>query len=194
MHIFILYFTLQIQVVRNHPSYKRPTNGVVAIRDTTIPMNLALYLAESEQRTAAMITDVKIDGQLCRVALGVLVETLPNADPENVERVIQNLEMVSKKGLSSYLTRPTTDDILTTPSSSIVNPLFTPIPTTDSGPGFESLPGEEKESESEGMFRSFEPILERILDDTLMNMGVSLSWTKTPSYACNCKSPSLLWL
>ena len=186
---------LQIQVVRNHPSYKRPTNGVVAIRDTTIPMNLALYLAESEQRTAAMITDVKIDGQLCRVALGVLVETLPNADPENVEHVIQNLEMVSKKGLSSYLTRPTTDDILTpstatTPtSSSIVNPLFTPTPTTDSGPGFESSTGEE--SESEGMFRSFEPILERILDDTLMNMGVSLSWTKTPSYACNCKPPSL---
>jgi redox-regulated HSP33 family molecular chaperone len=68
-------------------------------------MNLGLYLAESEQRTAAMITDVNIDRNLCRYSLGILAEALPGADPENVEKCIKNLENIEKKGLYSYLIR-----------------------------------------------------------------------------------------
>lgn len=37
----------QIQVVRSHPTWKFPTNGIVALRDTKISLNLALYMAES---------------------------------------------------------------------------------------------------------------------------------------------------
>jgi len=64
---------------------------------------MALYLAESEQRTAAIITDVKVDGNLCRHALGVIVETLPGALPLNVEASIRNLETVERNGLRQYL-------------------------------------------------------------------------------------------
>ena len=61
---------LDLQVVRNHPTYKAPMNGIVLLRDTTVALNLALYMAESEQRSAVMITDIVIDGSLCRRALG----------------------------------------------------------------------------------------------------------------------------
>ena len=54
----------QVQVVRNHPTWKNPTNGIVALRDIQIPLNLAFYMAESEQRSAVLLTDVKIEGGL----------------------------------------------------------------------------------------------------------------------------------
>ena len=95
----------QVQVVRNHPYYKHPMSGITVMRDLSIPLNLGLYLAESEQRTAAIITDIKIDGFLCRCGLAVLVETLPGANPDNVEKAIQNLQAVEKRGLNTYLKR-----------------------------------------------------------------------------------------
>ena len=52
------YLYWKIQVTRNHPTWKRPQNGIVALRDTSVALNMALYLAESEQRLGAMITDV----------------------------------------------------------------------------------------------------------------------------------------
>lgn len=93
----------QLQIVRNHPSWKKPTNGIVLLRDTKLTLNLALYLSESEQRTAALLTDIKVTGNLCRYALGVMVERLPGATDENVEKGIANLEVVEKMGLRSYL-------------------------------------------------------------------------------------------
>jgi molecular chaperone Hsp33 len=95
----------QVQVVRNHPEWKNPSNGIVAARDMPIPTNLALYMAESEQRTAAMVTEVVIDGNLCRSALGIMVETLPGATEENVEASIKNIKHVQNKGLRTYLDR-----------------------------------------------------------------------------------------
>ncbi len=55
-------------------------------------------MAESEQRSAAIITDIKVEGNLCRHALGVMVERLPGASDENIETSISNLENVEKKG------------------------------------------------------------------------------------------------
>ena len=60
----------QIQITRNHPTWKMPQNGIVSLRETSIPLNLALYMAESEQRPSAILTDIKIEGNLCRYALG----------------------------------------------------------------------------------------------------------------------------
>ena len=60
----------QVQVVRNHPDFQKPQVGIVKMRDVDVSLNLALYLQESEQRTAAMITDVFVEGNLCRHALG----------------------------------------------------------------------------------------------------------------------------
>lgn len=93
----------QIQVVRNHPSWKAPSNGIVSLRETSIALNLALYMIESEQRLAAIITDVKIENGRCVHALGVMVERLPGATEENVETSIANLVAVDKKRLRSYL-------------------------------------------------------------------------------------------
>ena len=95
----------QIQVVRDHPSYRTPMNGIVALRDAPISLNLALYMAESEQRTAVLMTDVRVEGNLCRSALALMVERLPGASEENIERSIANLQEVEKKGLYSYLAR-----------------------------------------------------------------------------------------
>lgn len=60
---------------RNHPTWKFPTNGIVALRDAKIPLNLALYMVESEQRTSVLIADVHVDGTLCRHALGLCHNT-----------------------------------------------------------------------------------------------------------------------
>ena len=102
----------QIQVVRNHPTWKKPQNGIVALRDTKISLNLALYMVESEQRSAIMLTDIKVEGNLCRHALGVMVERLPGCTEENVEISIKNLEAVEKKGLRSFLDRTKEEIIL----------------------------------------------------------------------------------
>eukprot|EP00607_Mallomonas_marina_P009474 CAMPEP_0182420458 /NCGR_PEP_ID=MMETSP1167-20130531/5285_1 /TAXON_ID=2988 /ORGANISM="Mallomonas Sp, Strain CCMP3275" /LENGTH=316 /DNA_ID=CAMNT_0024596441 /DNA_START=97 /DNA_END=1048 /DNA_ORIENTATION=- len=130
----------QIQVVRNHPSWKYPTNGITLLRDTRIPLNLALYMAESEQRTTVLITDVRVDGSLCRHALGIMLERLPGATEENIEKSIQNLEEVEKKGLRAYLDR--TDE--------------------------ERKAEAEGEGPGDGSgFRSFEPVLGTMVDECL---------------------------
>jgi redox-regulated HSP33 family molecular chaperone len=48
----------QIQVLKNHPSYKQPTQGVVVIREADVPLNMALYVQGSEQRNVVFLTDV----------------------------------------------------------------------------------------------------------------------------------------
>lgn len=106
----------QIQVVRNHPVWKQPMNGIVDLRDAKISLNMALYMAESEQRSAAIITDVKVDGNLCRYALGVMVERLPGAIDTNIETSISNLEQVESKGLRTYLERTVEERLLDTDS------------------------------------------------------------------------------
>jgi len=95
----------QVQIVRNHPTWTTPQVGIVALRDTTIALNLALYMTESEQRSAFMLTDVRVEGNLCRHALAICVERLPGCTDENIELSIRNLEKVEKKGLRTYLER-----------------------------------------------------------------------------------------
>lgn len=147
----------QVQVVRNHPFWKSPMNGIVALRDAKVSLNLALYMAESEQRTCYLMTDVRVDGTLCRHALGIMVERLPGATDENIAMSVQNVEEVERKGLRSYLTR-TKDD-----------------PTTSA-----------TDASSDSEFRDFEPILGRVVDDCLANLGESFRFSKKPFYRCSC--------
>ena len=95
----------QVQIVRNHPSWKKPQVGIVALRDASVALNLALYMSESEQRSAFLLTDVSVEGSLCRHALAICVERLPGATEENIEQSIKNVEQVEKKTLRSYLAR-----------------------------------------------------------------------------------------
>ena len=153
----------QLQVVRNHPDFKQPQVGIVGLRDADISLNLAMYMQESEQKAAAIICDCLVEGGLCRHALAVIVERLPGVTDESIETSITNLGEVEKKGLRSYLTR-TADEIAQI----------------------------EKENQEKGvqgdMFRDFEPIMERILDDVMdgMDDGGTLRWTKNPSFRCSC--------
>eukprot|EP00981_Chlorochromonas_danica_P015165 scaffold10764_cov159-Ochromonas_danica.AAC.19 len=109
----------QLQVIRSHPLWKTPSTGVVALRDTSITMNLALYLAESEQRSAVLHTEVGVStsGQ-CDYALGVLVEKLPGASEENLEKAIANLQALQQRTLRSYL------DTSSEPLAKILDDIF----------------------------------------------------------------------
>lgn len=95
----------QVQVIRNHPFWKSPATGVVQLVNSSIATNLALYLTQSEQRKCALLCDVKVVDGVCKHALGVYVERLPNALDENVETAISNLENIQKKGLESYVSQ-----------------------------------------------------------------------------------------
>jgi len=146
----------QVQVVRNHPTWSRPGNGITAMSDISIPLNLALYMAESEQRNGVMLADVLVTGNLCRHALGILVERLPGADDDEVEKSIANLEGIEMMGLRTYL---------------------------DTGGAHEDMAPADGSS---SMFRSFEPVLGRIMDTSLKGLGEQLRYTKKPSFKCNC--------
>ena len=80
-----------VQVVKNHPSWPRPYNGITAIRHGDIDRDVGIYLAESEQRTCALAAATAVNGILCTAAGGYLVELLPGVTDEEKERVEQNL-------------------------------------------------------------------------------------------------------
>lgn len=82
-----------VQVVKNHPSWPNPYNGVTSIRTGDIDRDVGLYLAESEQRACALAagTVVAPGGILCTVAGGYLVEQLPGCSEETVRAVEENL-------------------------------------------------------------------------------------------------------
>ena len=56
-----------------------------------------MYLAESEQRSCALAAGTSIKGILCTAAGGYLVEQLPGADSETMEKVGQNLAVLVEK-------------------------------------------------------------------------------------------------
>lgn len=168
----------QIQVVRTHPAWKSPMNGIVSLRDTTIATNLALYMAESDQRPSAIVTDVSIKGDKCLYALGIMVERLPGAKNVNIETSINNLQKVEAKGLHNYLYN-TIDANGNTEQEQLT----------------ETLPAKCS------LLRDSGPALNSILDDCLHNLmsesssdsdsslnttTSQLRWTKTPRFVCTC--------
>ena len=50
----------QIQVTRNHPSYKEPSTGIIQMQSGDIPFNMGIYLQGSEQRKGAFLTKVRL--------------------------------------------------------------------------------------------------------------------------------------
>jgi redox-regulated HSP33 family molecular chaperone len=134
-------------------------NGIVELHDTDIVMNLALYMAQSEQRSAAMLSDVAMDSDGCVHAIGVLVECLPGASEANIEKSIKNLEAVRSFGLAKYL-----------------------------GQDFSLRPGDFliKPSPSDTSSLTYDDRMNMIIDDCLRGMGESIRWSKTPQFQCTC--------
>lgn len=79
------------QVVKMHPSWPRPYNGVTAIEHGDIDRDVGIYLADSEQRACALAAASKYTGILCTAAGGYIVEQLPGCTDETAKVVEANL-------------------------------------------------------------------------------------------------------
>ena len=91
-------FTLQeaigtgtVQVVKNHPDWPNPYNGITQIRHSDIDRDVGIYLAESEQRSCALAAATSFNGILCTAAGGYLVERLPDCSPDTMNHMERNL-------------------------------------------------------------------------------------------------------
>ena len=108
-------FTLQeaigsgtVQVVKNHPDWPHPYNGITGIRHGDIDRDVGIYLAESEQRSCALAAATSFNGILCTAAGGYLVERLPDCSPEVMTRMEKNLAaLVEMNGDDSDKALPT---------------------------------------------------------------------------------------
>jgi len=87
-----------VQVVRNHPEWPRPYNGITAVISGEIDRDVGVYLAESEQRSCALAAAASIGGVLCRAAGGYLVEQLPGCDEKSAAKVQENLQALVGSG------------------------------------------------------------------------------------------------
>lgn len=80
-----------VQVVKNHPSWPRPYNGITEMRHRDVDRDCGIYLAESEQRSCALAAATSFNGILCTAAGGYLVERLPDCAPETMAHMERNL-------------------------------------------------------------------------------------------------------
>merc|ERR1712238_351327 len=80
-----------VQVVKNHPDWPRPYNGITAIRHGDVDRDCGIYLAQSEQRSCALAAATSFNGILCTAAGGYLVERLPDCAPETMAHMERNL-------------------------------------------------------------------------------------------------------
>jgi molecular chaperone Hsp33 len=77
-----------LAVVRYHPSWREPYSGLVPLVSGEIAEDLASYLLESEQIPSALALGVHVRSEgTVSAAGGYLVQALPGADPEVLERL-----------------------------------------------------------------------------------------------------------
>jgi molecular chaperone Hsp33 len=94
-----------VQVVKNHPDWPNPYNGITAIRSGEVDRDVGAYLAESEQRACALAAASSFNGILCTSAGGYIVEQLPGCTPETATQVEKNLaKLVENDGTKSIPT------------------------------------------------------------------------------------------
>jgi len=81
-----------LAVVRFHPSWREPYTGIVPLASGEIAEDLAHYLSESEQKPAAIGLGVFVGpGNAIQAAGGFLVQALPGAEEEVLERIEGNV-------------------------------------------------------------------------------------------------------
>ena len=81
-----------LRVVRDRPEWREPYTGAVPLVSGEIAKDLTLYLTESEQTPSAMGLGVAMtNDETAVVAIGFLVQILPDALPEEVDQVEENV-------------------------------------------------------------------------------------------------------
>jgi molecular chaperone Hsp33 len=81
-----------LRVVRHRPEWREPYTGAVPLVSGEIAKDITLYLTESEQTPSAMGLGVAMaNDESAVVAAGFLVQILPDALPEEVDRVEENV-------------------------------------------------------------------------------------------------------
>jgi molecular chaperone Hsp33 len=97
MHISEAIGKGTVQIVKMHPDWPTPYNGVTAIEHGDVDRDVGIYLANSEQRACALAASTQINGILCTAAGGYIVEQLPGCSPETSAQVEQNLANLAEK-------------------------------------------------------------------------------------------------
>jgi molecular chaperone Hsp33 len=80
-----------VQIVKMHPDWPNPYNGITSIEHGDVDRDVGIYLAESEQRACALAASSKFNGILCTAAGGYIVEQLPGCTEETSAQVEKNL-------------------------------------------------------------------------------------------------------
>jgi len=81
-----------LRVVRHRPEWREPYTGAVPLVSGEIATDITLYLTESEQTPSAMGLGVAMaNDESAVVAAGFLVQILPDASPEEVDQVEENV-------------------------------------------------------------------------------------------------------
>jgi molecular chaperone Hsp33 len=86
-----------LTVVRHRPGWREPYSGTVPLVSGEVARDLTLYLTESEQTPSAMGLGVAMSNdERAVVAAGFLVQILPDASEEEVDRVEANVRAMPR--------------------------------------------------------------------------------------------------
>ncbi|GMH55602.1 hypothetical protein TL16_g01943 [Triparma laevis f. inornata] len=85
-----------VQVVKNHPDWPRPYNGISGIGGGGISIDVGVYLAQSEQRECVIFGEVEMKSFLVTGSGGYLIERLPEASEATSDAIEKNLAELAK--------------------------------------------------------------------------------------------------
>ncbi len=89
-----------------------PTTGITDLAKGDISADLEKYLLQSEQIRSSVVLDERIDDEGKMVqAGGILVQAMPDADPEQIETIVANITELRSRN-SSWMTDYRPDEVI----------------------------------------------------------------------------------
>jgi molecular chaperone Hsp33 len=85
-----------LRVVKILYTEREPIEGIVELRYGDISSDVAFYLTQSEQIPSALILDVSLNNEgKVDSSAGILVQAMPGASKEAIERVLENMRQLT---------------------------------------------------------------------------------------------------